>query len=300
MMMNKEIILIRAPSILGLRSSGVELLPDALEEAGLARRLGIREIRTVVPPRYDPERDQETGMLNPHGIAEYSVRLANAVEEVVRRGGFPLVLGGDCSIIIGNMLALKRGGRYGLFFLDGHADFYQPAASPSGEAADMDLALVSGRGPDIVVDLEGQKPLVRDEDIVLFGQRDREESLEYGSRQVAETPIHVFELEKIKKDGLQRSLKTALEQLFTKPLRGFWVHVDADVLNDNEMPAVDYRMPDGLHFEELSAVLTTLLSSGKVVGMGVSIYNPRLDPSKAIARELVESLAAGFNGVRAR
>jgi arginase len=66
------------------------------------------------------------------------------------------------------------------------------------------------------------------------------------------------------------------------------------------MPAADYRMPDGIHFEELSVIINTLLSSGKSAGMSVSIYNPLLDPSRKIARELVESMAAGFNSARAR
>src|SRR5262245_18287497 len=39
------------------------------------------------------------------------------------------------------MLALRRRGRYGLFFIDGNADFFQPEAEPNGEGASMDLAL---------------------------------------------------------------------------------------------------------------------------------------------------------------
>jgi len=55
------------------------------------------------------------------------------------------------------------------FTLWAASDFYQPEASPTGEVADMELAIVFGRGPD-----GGLKPLVRDEDIVLFGCRDEE------------------------------------------------------------------------------------------------------------------------------
>ena len=94
------------------------------------------------------------------------------LSDVLRQGKFPLVLGGDCSNIIGIMLALRRAGRFGLVFIDGHADFYQPEAEPSGEVASMDLAIVSGRGPTVLTDIEGLKPLVRDADIVAFGFRD--------------------------------------------------------------------------------------------------------------------------------
>ena len=95
--------------------------------------------------------------------------------DVVGRGEFPILLGGDCSILLGSTLALRRRGRYGLLFIDGHADFYQPEANPNGEAASMDLAFATGHGPELLTNLEGLRPLVRDEDVVAFGFRDAEE-----------------------------------------------------------------------------------------------------------------------------
>ena len=72
-------------------------------------------------------------------------------------------------------------------------DFHQPEASPAGEVADMELAIVSGRGPDVLTNIGGLKPLVRDEDIVLFGCRDEEQAKIYGSQSVHETNMHVFD-----------------------------------------------------------------------------------------------------------
>jgi arginase len=183
--------IIEAPSILGLRPTGVENLPAALLAVGLADRLKARRAGRVEAPAYSPQRDRETRMLNPCGIAAYSVALANAVSDVLDRGEFPLVLGGDCSILIGNLLALRRRpGRYGLLFLDGHTDFYQPEAEPNGEAASMDLALATGRGPTVVTNLEGLRPLVRDEDVVAFAFRDGEQAAEYGSQLATAEPAH--------------------------------------------------------------------------------------------------------------
>src|SRR5690606_19120616 len=111
----------------------------------------------------------------------YATALAGAVEQVLERREVPVVLGGDCSILLGNLLALRRaGGRHGLLFIDGHADFYQPEAEPGGEAASMDLALATGRGPALLADLEGRGPLVRDEDVVALGRRDEREAAEAG------------------------------------------------------------------------------------------------------------------------
>ncbi len=69
----------------------------------------------------------------------------------------------------------------------------------------------------------------------------------------------------------------ALADLVRDDLAGFWIHLDADVLDDTIMPAVDYRMPGGLRFEEVSAVLRRLMGSGRAVGLSLTIFNPLLD-----------------------
>ena len=155
-------------------------------------KLGAEYGVQVSPLGYSPKRDKSTLLLNPDSIRAFSLQLADAVTLVLRKKQFPLVLGGDCSILIGNLLALRRLGRYGLFFIDGHADFYQPQASPTGEVADMDLAIVSGRGPDILTNIDGLKPLVRDEDIIAFGYRDTEEQKEHDSQDIRATSINTF------------------------------------------------------------------------------------------------------------
>src|SRR5688572_1850507 len=106
--------IVQAPSVLGLRPTGVEDLPKALLEVGLAQRLNARLALRVDAPDYDPTRDPETKMLNPRAIRDYSIKLADEVGRVLNDGRFPVVLGGDCSILLGNLLALRRRGRYGL------------------------------------------------------------------------------------------------------------------------------------------------------------------------------------------
>ncbi len=279
---------IEAPSILGLRPTGVETLPEALLRAGLIDRLGARHAGRVTPESpYDVERDSTTLTLNANGIVSYSQALAAAVGEVLDRGDFPVVLGGDCSIVLGNLLALKRRGRYGLLFIDGHADFYNPEANPNGEAASMDLALATGRGPDLLTNIEGRGPLVNDEDVVAFGYRDAEEQAAYGSQPLPQELL-AFDLAEIRRRGVDVAARDAVAHLTRDrgPDGGFWVHVDADVLDDAIMPAVDYRLPGGLSWEELTAAMRIAIQSRRAVGLELTIYNPRLDPNGAGARGL--------------
>ncbi len=161
---------------------------------------------------YSSERDKSTLLLNPDSIRAFSLQLAEAVTFGLHKKQFPSVLGGDCSILIGNLLALRRLGKYGLFFIDGHADFYQPQASPTGEVADMDLAIVSGRGPDVLTNIGSLKPLVREQDIIVFGYRDAEQAASYGSQDVCDTNMHVFDLPYVRKIG---TITSALRRLLT-------------------------------------------------------------------------------------
>jgi arginase len=286
--------IIEAPSVLGLFPAGVERLPEALLGAGLDASLGARRAGRVVPPRYDPVRDAATGLLNPQGLRDYALELADATGAVLDRGEVPIVLGGDCSIILGTLLALRRRGRHGLLFVDGHADFYQPEADPSGEAASMDLALATGRGPAVVTDLDGGGRLVRDEDVVHLGRRDAEEAEAAGSRRIEETTITLIDLATVRGNGAERAAAEAVAHLDRPELDGFWIHLDCDVLDDAIMPAVDYRMPDGLRWDELEAVLRVATASGRVRGVEVTIFNPALDPDGSIAAALVASLVAGL------
>jgi arginase len=291
-----HLAVIEAPSILGLRPGGVEMSPEALIRAGLIDRLAARHAGRVVPQSpYNFERDSATLTLNAPGIAAYSRTLADVVGGVIDRGECPVVLGGDCSILLGNLLALKRRGRYGLLFIDGHADFYNPEANPNGEAASMELAFATGRGPGLLTNIEGRGPLVNDTDVVAFGYRDAEEQAAHGS-QALPPQLHAIDLQRIRSHGVTLAAREAVAHLTRDggPDNGFWLHVDADVLDDAIMPAVDYRLPGGLSWEELTTVLRIAITSHRVVGLELTIYNPTLDRDGSGARGLTNVLCAAL------
>jgi arginase len=108
----------------------VERAPEALLANGLADGLSARPAGRVPATGYSAVRDPATKIMNPRALAGYSRQLADAVAAVLDRAEFPVVLGGDCSILLGTMLALRRRGRYGLLYIDGDADFYQPDVNP--------------------------------------------------------------------------------------------------------------------------------------------------------------------------
>jgi arginase len=285
--------ILEAPSVLGLKQTGVDKLAERLLALGFAEQIAARHAGRLDTPPYDPEIDPETRTLNAQAIASWSPKLADAVESVLDGGEFPVILGGDCSILLGSSLALRRRGRFGLLFIDGHADFYQPEVNPNGEAASMDLPFATGHGPALLTDIEGRRPFVRAEDCVAFAYRDEEEQERYGSQPLP-AALARYELATVRRMGLEAAATAAVAHVARDELDGFFIHVDADCVDDALMPAVDYRLAGGLSWDELGALLRIAMASRKAVGLELTIYNPSLDLEARAGRELGRTVAAAL------
>lgn len=280
--------MIKAPSILGLRPTGVEQLADTLLHDGLNAYVGPQTPLVEVSDLnhlYSTHRD-DAGMINAWPLHDFSLRLKTAVTEVLAQGHFPVVLGGDCSILLGILPAMKAMGTYGLVTLDAHADFYSPSQSITGEAADMDVALVTGRGPEMLINIDGLGPYVEDAHVIHLGQRDEAETIQYGAAQIAQTAILCFGLDEIRSQGIETATEEILAAAESTGVEGFWLHLDTDVLHDEDNPAVDYRLPDGLRLGECEYLTGTLLQSGYISGLSIAIYNPKLDADGLVGKHI--------------
>jgi arginase len=296
--MKPSIQIISAPSILGLRPTGVEQLAKSLLSTGHLDELKSIEPIIELPTlnaNYHSHRDEQTKCLNPLAIRSFSIALMKQIIEQIEKSVFPIVLGGDCSILIGIMPGLKTKGNFGLIFLDAHADFYEPAKSTTGEVADMDLAIITGRGPNLLTDINNLKPYIEDQNVIHLGQRDAEETMQYGSQDIRETAIKLFDFATIKSVGLTEVIDDVITYMDKLNVDGFWIHFDTDVISDDENPAVDYRLPGGLSFKEAGYVLHKLMQTGKMTGMSVTIFNPSLDKSGEIAIKISDCITSAFS-----
>jgi arginase len=295
------IAVLDAPSVLGLRPPspgkvpGARRLPQALRANRLVERLQAGDAGRVDPPPYAPEIDPATGVRNGTAIPGYSVALADRLVELLGSGAFPLVLGGDCSILLGAMLALRRLGRYGLVSIDGGLDFRHPGnahlVGPVGSVAGEDLAVVTGRGASQLTDLEGRRPLVAEAAVVAMGHR----GLEPIADELLATEMTLLDVADLRRLGPAEAATSALATLADRGVAGFWVHVDADVLDPELMPAVDSPDPGGLTHAELTALLQALTASQLATGMELTIFDPDLDPGGHLAADLTDTVVAGLS-----
>ncbi|MFH8344409.1 arginase family protein [Streptomyces sp. NPDC018045] len=298
----RRIVLLDAPSNLGLRPPapgtvpGCHKLAGALREQGLLRRLGALEGGVLTPPRYDLGGWREgEGDFHAAAIAEYTRRLATRVAAHVRDGEFPVLLGGDCSILLGAALGLRRTGRYGIVHLDGHSDFRHPGNTdrngPVGAAAGEGAAQITGRGQADLTGIDGLGPYVRDSDLHLLGIRDDDED----RAELTSLGIAHHTAGEIRRQGPDAVARKTLRDLQNTAPDGFWIHLDADVLDPSVMPFVDSPGPGGLLPGELRGLLLPLAASPRCAGLDLTVYDPDLDPAgtgAALLAGLLESALA--------
>jgi arginase len=288
-------ILIEAPSNLGLIEPkpgiepGVKFFPDSMEREGFAKLAAIREKVRVNPPVYSMAVDAETKVRNSDKVIGYSRQLANSLDEYVRNKQRIVVLGGDCSILIGAALSLKRNGNYGLFFLDGHTDYVLPQQSGTAGAAGMDLAIITGNGHDKLTNIGGLKPYIKEENVFCVGNRDV--SIDWYVKAIVDSNIHYYDLFTLRSKDISVLIAEFLKMIVSKNLEGFWIHFDVDSLNNNVMPCVDSPQEDGLTYDELKRILDPLMRSEYFRGIDVTIFDPTLDEDGLYGKQFAKQLA---------
>jgi arginase len=263
-----------------------------LRELGIVERVGAEDVGDLTPAPYKDFSRPPDRVRNDADVEQYSRRLADRVAGCAGSGRFPLVLGGDCSIVLGTLLGASRTAtRVGLAYVDAHADFATPQESRTGSAASMCLGLATGRGDSVLARLNGSTPLVRAEDVALLGRRDEGQTY-YGHEALAASRMLDMPWSIISNRPLSDTIAATLARLGRAELDGFWVHVDADVLDAQVMPAVDSPEPDGPGIDELVALVAPLARHPRALGMQITIYDPALDRDRSCAARLVSFLEA--------
>jgi arginase len=290
------IALICVPYDSGGTAAGTARAPAVLRQHGL-----LEEIRTVanivdygalpITPS-GTVRDAVSGLIGKDAFVRMLDDLQAVLVRALRAGHFPLLIGGDCPILLAGLGALTAVNEVpGLLFVDGHEDAYSPHESPTGETADMEYGFAVGlKTSDWPSDLKARFPLVRPRDAVLLAHRDLSVIQEdratsvladvphYDAKQVATAPAEI----------VQRALHD-----LSPDVSAIWLHTDVDALSTKAMPAVDYRLPGGLSWPELSRVVAASFLDHRVRGWDITIYNPDLDPGERVAPQVVEFIAAG-------
>jgi arginase len=267
----------------------------ALRAAGLATAFGSREIVVKQDTRLPAQigaRAPHSGLMNEPAVIAMADALRAHVRTALSEAHFPLIYGADCSVLLGAVPGLReRAGEAGLVFLDGHEDAITLDASPDGEVANMEVALLLGLGGERVPEaLRNHLPALGLDTLAMLGPRDSAWIRQLGVPSLAERGALLFTAEAVASDPAQRA-RQAVKHVASRAPR-WWLHTDLDVLSAEEFAAAgvspeDPLLPGGLRWDELTEVVSAALQAGGCAGWSLAIYNPNLDPDGSEARRIV-------------
>jgi arginase len=278
--------LLGAPLESAAAGEGEELAPAVLRAAGLAGRLGLADGGDVTGRLTDSARDRASGVIAYGQLVEASGALRDAVAALAGRA---FVLGGDCSLLPGALAGARPGD---LWMIDGHPDALDGATSPTGEAADMGLAVVTGRGAPELTGLAGAPPIVAPARVALVGHR----PASLGADVAAELALVPEAVRQVLAPEVRRrgGDAVAAELLDRSAERSAWLHLDLDALDERALPAVSYPQPDGLGWDDLHALLGPLLAAPNLIGVSLADLDAAHPDAAEHAERIVAALARAW------
>ena len=273
--------IIGVPMDLGASRRGVDMGPSAIRYAKLneqLHRLGIPEVldhgNLPVPIR-EAVGTNDASAKYLDVIQSVNTELARLVEESVRSGGLPIVLGGDHSIAIGTLAGLTRARSTppGLVWIDAHSDINSPETSPTGNVHGMPLWFALKNG------------FATPQTTVQIGLRDVDE---VEKRLLRESGVHAFSMTDVDKHGMTAIMQQALEMV-GEGGRPIHVSFDMDAIDPSEAPGTGTPVKGGLSFREAHLAMEMLYESGQLQSIEMVEINPILD-----TRNQTAALAVGL------
>jgi arginase len=277
-----------------LRAAG---LADALEAADVAVSdagdLPVSLFATAPAP---------SGARNLPAVLEVVGRVADAVAAARAEGDVPVLLGGDCTLVLGAVAGLRRleqaSGDVGVFYLDGDADLDTPQEG-WGVLDSCGVAHLLGDGDPQLAALRPDGPLVDAASLVLFGFHPAQ--LSAGQwRRFAGRGLYGVPVTDIPAGTAGRRATQALTRLRDKG--ALVCHLDIDVIDYARFPLADCpRYHGGLSLTDTFDAIMAAAGHPALACLTLTEVNPDHDPTGELTRQLVADWSAAIAvGLRPR
>lgn len=236
----------------------------------------VSALARFAPPGCPVNQPRLAGTGESERVAAICMGIAQHVASAIADGDRAVSMAGDCCAAIGVAAGLERAGIDPvLVWFDAHGDFNTRETTPSGFLGGMPLAMIAGLGDLSIPGALGSRPLPADR-IILTDARD----LDPGERRLLqESAVH--HLPSI--EGVVGALPAD---------RPIWVHLDVDVIDPREAPAMKYATPGGPSLAALSAVLGRIEQTGRLVAASLSAWDVDRDTDGRTGRAAMRAFAA--------
>jgi arginase len=289
--------LLGVPTSAGSHNAGQDKAPAALRAAGLVERLtgrgiSVRDFGDLPAARHRPVRPVD-GTRDLARVAAIAGQTAERVSEIRAAGLTPLVVGGDCTITLGVIAGLARHEDVGLVYFDGDADLSTPQTTTSAVLDTMGMTHLLGGGTPELSAFGPRQPLVRNDQVELFGfdpgELDTRQWATLVSRHLNATPATA-----VRQDPAGHAA-AALRRL-AESAGSVLVHFDVDVLDTGAFPLANFPHFAGLTLNEAAACLNCFCQDARFAGLVVTEVNPDHDPDRVLLPALVDVLCAALAG----
>ena len=303
--MNKTVTLIGAPTDVGAGVRGAGMGPDALRVAGLAEALSGHAIdvvdrgNLVGPP--NPWDAPVAGVRHIEQVVAWNRLVYGAVDDALRAGRMPLLMGGDHCLAIGSISAISRhcrqlGKQLRVLWLDAHADINTEAISPSGNLHGMPVACLLGHGPEALVGWSGERAALAAYEIGFIGVRSVDAEEKQAIRQLG---LQVFDMRHIDEHGMRNTMTEALHDVDDNT--HLHVSFDLDCLDPSDAPGVGTGVRGGPTYREMQLCMEMIADTGRLMSLDVMELNPARDirnRTAELAVELVQSMFGAYTLAR--
>jgi arginase len=210
-------------------------------------------------------------------VHHFNIELAKEVQQSIKEGHYPLVLGGDHSMAVGTwsgtVTALEAEGSFGLIWIDAHMDSHTPQTTPSQAIHGMPLAALMGYGESSLTHLASPSTKLDPRHVVLIGVR----SFEDGEAALLKSlNVTVYHMSDVKKLGVKSVFEKALQQV-TNGTKAFGVSVDLDGFDPSVAPGTGTPEPDGLPEAEVLQAINLLCHHPLFRALEIAELNPTKD-----------------------
>ncbi|MFL6209005.1 MAG: arginase [Pyrinomonadaceae bacterium] len=296
----RRVSILGVPLGFGSALAGVDLGPAAMRVARLNQRIAqlgyevrdLGDLRIERPQTFAPP--QEKAKYLPE-IAAACELLAGEVQNVMRAGELPIILGGDHSIAIGSVAgvaALHHAQQQpiGLIWFDAHADMNTPETSQSGNIHGMPLAALLGYGPPELTQVAGFAPKLEPRFCAHVGGRD----IDPPERElIKQLGMRFFTMREIDERGMSACMDEAIAIAQRAPA-GYHVTLDVDALDPGDAPGSGTVVRGGLTYREAHLGMEKIAEAGGMIALEVVEINTALDNNNRTAELGVELILSAL------
>ncbi len=296
----RSLSLLGVPLGYGASMAGVDIGPAALRVARITQRIArlgysvhdLGDMR-LERPQTLPEVDEKLKYVRE--IRNACEQLAVEVEEILKAGQLPLIVGGDHSIAIGSFAGAasyykKQNETLGLIWFDAHADMNTPESTPSGNIHGMPLAALLGYGAPELTNVAGFAPKLDPQLCAHVGARD----IDPGEREmIKKLGMRFFTMREIDERGMNEVMDDAIK-IASRGTGGYGVTFDVDVLDPGDAPGSGTLVRGGLTYREAHLGMEKIAEAGGMRSLEIVEINTALDVNNKTAELGVELILSAL------